>query len=283
MTMTRTLCRASVLAIALVDLSAVSGSERVEQQGERGEAAADREQKTGEELSRAGPVAPPPEAPVADYPADDQADEERGYAADDLQAQQVMSFWTRIMGLTGLGALLLSAIGVWLIKRTFDETRRASEAARDTVRSFKDAERGDLSVEVGTGRASETSDVIHYWLTAKNTGRSRVKITGVAAAPLTDPTCPDGLEIRNFVETWVEAGKDWVEWRGFDGPQDISRFPYMGGFVRYRDRFGDEHRSHFCVSVRQAENKNSLSSLTAGKYTHKTEDCLRERDWPRDT
>ena len=271
------------VAAAAAFLAVASPGELVEQPSEGSQAATEHNEGAGDELRRAAPVATTGlEASLANDSADNQAAEERHYAAEDLEAQQQMAFWTRVMGFSGLVALLLSVIGVWLIKRTFDETRRAAEAANATVRSFKDAERGDLSVEVRYGQANSSSDIVQYALAASNSGRSRVKVTGIAAAPLKEPVGTDQLEIRNFVETWVESGERWETHQGFDGPMDTAAFPYMGGYVRYRDRFGDEHRSYFCVRSKKSEPTATSGLFVRGMISHYTEDCLRERDWPRD-
>ncbi|MBK7285185.1 MAG: hypothetical protein IPI83_13320 [Sphingomonadales bacterium] len=47
----------------------------------------------------------------------------------DLAAQKVTAWWTKIMGVAALIGMGLSAVGVWLVKTTFDETRRSNEIA----------------------------------------------------------------------------------------------------------------------------------------------------------
>ena len=49
----------------------------------------------------------------------------------DLVAQRTSALWTKIMGLAALIGMALSAVGVWLVKITFDETRNANTIARD--------------------------------------------------------------------------------------------------------------------------------------------------------
>ena len=51
----------------------------------------------------------------------------------DLAAQKVTAWWTKTMGIAALIGMALSAVGVWLVKTTFDETRKANEIAKETL------------------------------------------------------------------------------------------------------------------------------------------------------
>jgi hypothetical protein len=48
----------------------------------------------------------------------------------DLAAQNITAWWTKVMGIAALIGMALSAVGVWLVKATFDATRRSNEIAR---------------------------------------------------------------------------------------------------------------------------------------------------------
>lgn len=75
-----------------------------------------------------------------------QADNRREY--DDLVAQQTSALWTKIMGVTAIIGLALSALGVFLIWGTWIETRRIGEAQ---ARAYLAIERAGLCVwENGT-------------------------------------------------------------------------------------------------------------------------------------
>ena len=45
----------------------------------------------------------------------------------DLAAQNITAWWTKVMGIAALIGMALSAVGVWLVKTTFDETRKSNE------------------------------------------------------------------------------------------------------------------------------------------------------------
>ena len=51
----------------------------------------------------------------------------------DLAAQNITAWWTKIMGIAALIGMALSAVGVWLVKTTFDETRKANEIAKMAI------------------------------------------------------------------------------------------------------------------------------------------------------
>jgi hypothetical protein len=51
----------------------------------------------------------------------------------DLAAQNITAWWTKVMGIAALIGMALSAVGVWLVKTTFDETRKANSISRESV------------------------------------------------------------------------------------------------------------------------------------------------------
>lgn len=52
----------------------------------------------------------------------------------DLIAQRQSALWAYIMGAAAVIGIALSAVGVWLVKTTFDETRKANEIALTSVK-----------------------------------------------------------------------------------------------------------------------------------------------------
>ena len=51
----------------------------------------------------------------------------------DLVAQKTSALWACIMGAAAVFGMALSALGVWLVKTTFDETRKANEIAKMAI------------------------------------------------------------------------------------------------------------------------------------------------------
>ena len=54
----------------------------------------------------------------------------------DLAAQNITAWWTKIMGIAALIGMALSAVGVWLVKTTFDETRKANDISKEVHRPW---------------------------------------------------------------------------------------------------------------------------------------------------
>jgi hypothetical protein len=59
----------------------------------------------------------------------DEAAREGQRKEQDLAAQNITAWWTKVMGIAALIGMALSAIGVWLVKTTFDESQRANDIA----------------------------------------------------------------------------------------------------------------------------------------------------------
>jgi hypothetical protein len=66
-----------------------------------------------------------------------QAKRENQRAEQDLAAQKVTAWWTQVMGVAALIGMGLSAVGVWLVKTTFDETRKANEHSEAALNHAK--------------------------------------------------------------------------------------------------------------------------------------------------
>ncbi len=63
-----------------------------------------------------------------------EAKREYEYNQSDLVAQRQSALWAYIMAAAAVFGIALSAVGVWLVKTTFDETRKANEIAADTAK-----------------------------------------------------------------------------------------------------------------------------------------------------
>lgn len=76
-----------------------------------------------------------PEKAKCVYEARDQEREYR-YNQRDLVAQRRSALWAYVMAVAAVIGMALSALGVWLVKTTFDETRRSNEIANDARRPW---------------------------------------------------------------------------------------------------------------------------------------------------
>jgi hypothetical protein len=102
---------------------------------------------------------------------------QRAYERDeqDLVAQKVTATWTGLMGGAAIIGMMLSAVGVWLVKTTFDESRKANEIARQShiaqTRAWLVVEALEIEwrYRFNEGQIEVFGDV---WFIIKNTGRS---------------------------------------------------------------------------------------------------------------
>jgi len=72
----------------------------------------------------------------------------------DLAAQKMTAWWTKVMGVAALIGMTLSAIGVWLILATFRENKRAADAAHDANRPWLEVQAHVFKLWTGSNGAS---------------------------------------------------------------------------------------------------------------------------------
>ena len=75
----------------------------------------------------------------------------------DLAAQKTSALWAYIMGAAAVIGMALSAVGVWLIKATFDETQRTAQIAQNNLDAYRDLEAGRLAAKFEWGWAGQVS------------------------------------------------------------------------------------------------------------------------------
>jgi hypothetical protein len=64
-----------------------------------------------------------------------QTENENNRNAEDLSAQKLSAWWSQVMAVAALIGMGLSAVGVWLVKTTFDEARKANQISQDAMDS----------------------------------------------------------------------------------------------------------------------------------------------------
>lgn len=197
----------------------------------------------------------------------------------DLAAQQTMAIWTAVMGGVAVLGVALSGIGVYLVWTTFRETRRTAKIASDNLDAYRRAERGYCEIEISHGMASPTSDIVFYYVQIKNSGRSAVKVLTIRYEPLIDALPLESFNGGTHEEFHVAADVTTNPQPLVRGLKNVKRFPHIGGYVEYRCKFGDLHRSYFCYAVEQSDFAPG-PDINIG---FRVKECKRERDWPADT
>lgn len=170
----------------------------------------------------------------------------------DLAAQNITAWWTKVMGIAALIGMALSAVGVWLVKTTFDETQKANVLTKLGQRPW-------LSVEVkeiGPLRIDENRCyMIDHALSVTNTGgRPATKICDMVAVATSIE------EITNDHEKLTEAISRALAPSAVE-PFD-ARAPLFG-YQRMVDAWFDPEKQHFLVIVIYCDGDEGTQHYTA--------------------
>ncbi len=173
------------------------------------------------------------------YEAHDK-EQEYKYNQTDLVAQRQSALWAYVMGLAAVIGMALSALGVWLVKTTFDETRKANEITKSQQRA-----RIIANIEVFPNKDHEILNIV---ISAKNIGHSAAF------------NCVAGT-------TMLEKLPDFYNFSANPGvPRDIASSEseqmivcygentkilgiYVCGKIEYHSIFGSRHSSYFCARI----------------------------------
>jgi hypothetical protein len=201
-----------------------------------------------------------------------QAQRENERQEQDLAAQKVTAWWTRVMGVAALIGMALSAVGVWLVKTTFDETRRANTLAKKSQRAI---------ISVKLDAKDVNSGYLVCALRAENIGGTPALEVGVEIELSKDEIVPYGFSNTPTYKHIIKPG----ETAGISVMSAPVPFPqpfFVGGCARYRCIFGEDHESWFCFLVRPLDPINGLS-----RYINRSRiaavDDVKDIVWPHDS
>lgn len=112
-----------------------------------------------------------------------QATNEHDRAENDLVAQTEMAWWAFWMAIVSGAALIITAVGIYFIRETLVETRKAVKAADDAVDVTQDVGQAQVRAYVACQSAKFAVDLDAFWcaVTLKNAGQSPafdVEMTG---------------------------------------------------------------------------------------------------------
>lgn len=102
-----------------------------------------------------GISAPPTDGGIAEPRDSDREGQRNEY---DLEAQQVMANWTRVMGQAAIIGMGIGTVGLFLIFTTFLETSKAADSANKTYQAFVKVERPTLIPTIAGVQTSFASD-----------------------------------------------------------------------------------------------------------------------------
>ena len=115
-------------------------------------------------------------AGVASPPASDfkpSPDNQAYYTREDLKAQREMAWWTKVMGWAAGIGILLGAVSIWLIWRTWDATREAAKSGDEANRIAREGNRAWIKLipgEEGILRKHPDGVGLHIDLMIENVG-----------------------------------------------------------------------------------------------------------------
>jgi hypothetical protein len=131
------------------------------------------------------------------------------YNQRDLVAQKTSALWAFIMGAAAVIGMALSAVGVWLVKTTFDETRKANDIARTQARASVLAHEAYLLVPKGGFKPippgntlfPEGAYVFNFGCQITNVGMTVAKDVRLLVRLYTMPPGPNGSSSETTYQT----------------------------------------------------------------------------------
>lgn len=170
----------------------------------------------------------------------EQARRENQRSEYDLYSQKAMALWTAIMGAMAVIGIALSGVGVYLIWRTWDATRKAADNSQKTYDAYVAIERARITTAIEEARTIG-SDILCD-IAVSNIGKS-------------------SCVVHRFVWAWSET-EDWPKMGVFTGPprHDLIREgesevlgfvknsegmakPCLHGVIIYQSPLGKEHKT----------------------------------------
>jgi hypothetical protein len=202
------------------------------------------------------------------YEARDQ-EREYQYNQSDLVAQRKSALWAYIMGLAAVIGMALSALGVWLVKTTFDETRKANLLTKRNARAFVEP-----AFRMTEGNRFISSKIGIFGL---NVGEGTAQNAVLSVCVSNElPSAPKIITEPSFSMT-IQAGQEVAFTLMERQPPNAVGF-YLFGTIDYNCSFGDAHTTYFCVRAEKA--------IADPAIRHRGDIVFRpckSADWPKDT
>lgn len=185
--------------------------------------------------------------------------QDHGRAESDLDAQQAMALWAKLMTVASVAGLGVTAIGVYLVWGTLDQTRAATNAAQDAVAVTRDIGQRQVRaylVDLDVRVVGYTPGAIPtYHMIVKNTGQSPARSVRIAFCARHGAGDPNRIKFRNLIFTKsmdVPAGEAGPQEFTSSTPIDPAMHAQVvsggirivvGGVFIYKDVFGKTCRT----------------------------------------
>jgi hypothetical protein len=184
----------------------------------------------------------------------------------DLEAQQTVAVWTRVMGKAAIVGMGVGILSLFLIFVTFWETRKAADAGREANAIAKDQQRARIVVSARLeARNLAESQIV---LSCENLGLSpALNVRCGTMIDLDPPKYPPKIEEFGHSRT-VKAG----------GVEDLAVMDghvvhgTIVGFIKYDTLFAKDRRTFICLRFEQSQRDHKWYAI----------DCTPET-WPLNT
>lgn len=199
----------------------------------------------------------------------------------DLTAQQKAALWAFVMGAAAVVGMALSAVGVWLVKRTFDETRKSADAAQKTLNATVAIERGRLALRPLSVRASKKErGYADVNIAADNYGGTPCRIVRCYFQQMATPEYPGFMPMGIEVGVTV-AGGDKVSFNaGFVMIDSVRSQPYFTCCVEFISAFDTTHHVRLLVKIGQLNYEDIV--VRPGQFTVAMLPRPQHQGWPED-
>lgn len=165
----------------------------------------------------------------------------------DLEAQQTVAVWTRVMGKAAIIGMGVGIIGLFLIFTTFWETRKAAQTSRDTYEAFIALESPLIAPKITLDHVQGKS---HFGIKieATNLGKTSCVVEKIYVSWTDKPEIPE-FEGKAPWERHVLVAPEATEevYESFGDKRMLKDGHFYSGYIAYRSPLKREHRAHFCV------------------------------------
>lgn len=245
---------AMAFAILISAFVAVAWLKNYQKQADPGNAAPQEQHTSTEKWIRmpAEPVSAPP--PEPDPNRNEWREEE------DLQAQRDMAEWAAWAVIVGIGSMMLTALGVFLVWQTLKETRKATAAAIEAAEALPKLERAHLFMRNRglhwTSKPKSSIRIAKWNYDFFNYGKTPAIIKGLSVGLICSEEIPDNSDSAavDLGFEWVLESREESDTKNADLEVDEiefaairarTKFIWLCGVVSYEDIFGDEHTTRF--------------------------------------
>lgn len=190
------------------------------------------------------------------------------YDCEDLKAQRVMAYWTRIMGFAAAFGVAISIIGIGLIFQTLRESQKAATAASISKDAYIWNERAWLKFDNKPSRRSchRAPQDVFPQVTVVNSGNSVAKIIQAIATTADEGWKAIGPSMKWPVEGIIVSNGATTTLRGLPTTMDLGDEIHLLIKVEYEILAGGRETICCRVGVRIAKNNGPVASYDIVRF-----------------